>query len=89
MSSPSTSKESQFDDLAVPIRNLKIICAALIAGVVFLGVMFSSTIDFERLGVELKLLVLMASSVGLASVYDVLRWLPDAVGTNESSRRAA
>ena len=57
-------QQSQFDDLAIPIRNLKIICAAMIAIVVFLGGALCVTLDFDSLGVELKMLVLMASCFG-------------------------
>ena len=52
-------------ELAKPIRTLKIICGALIAGVVIFGIILSAIIDFEKLHAEPKLLVLMAAGFGM------------------------
>ena len=63
MSSPHN--EPPMSELANPIRTLKIICGALIAGVVIFGIILSAIIDFEKLHAEPKLLVLMAAGFGM------------------------
>ena len=52
--------------MALPIRNLKIVCGALLGGAVLLGLVLCSIVDFAKLSTEPKMLVLMASTIGVA-----------------------
>jgi len=66
-SQPPTSSESsvsKFGDQPVPIRNLKLICGAMLSGTMVFSLLLCTIIDFAKLNTEPKMLVLMACSVG-------------------------
>ncbi len=54
----------QLAELSKPIRNLKIICGALLAGVCVMGVFLCTIVDFANLNTTLKMLVAMAAATG-------------------------
>lgn len=54
----------QLDELAKPIRNLKIICGTMLAGVCLAGIVICTIIDLGNLNVLLKMLVAMAAATG-------------------------
>lgn len=59
------SSNQKFAELAKPFLNLKIICGALIAGVVGFGFVLCTILDFENLNTDLNLLVAMATGFGM------------------------
>jgi len=55
----------QLQQIAGPTRTLKIICGALLSGVIFFAIILSTMIDIPNLNVDLVLLVAMAAGFGM------------------------
>lgn len=60
-----TLSNEQIDRIAGPSRNLKIICGALLGGVVMFGVIICTIVDFPNLNTDLVMLVAMAAGFGM------------------------